>query len=113
MSLDWNAEGVKDHDKLNHKITEGLVWATMAVDIGRITETNTKEFYKRLKMWGVAIQSDMGIKYSDVVDHIGLYTNVSKTTDNQFRKKIAKVIYDNVNWEFIQESREEKECTTK
>jgi hypothetical protein len=51
MSLNWNIEKIHERlivDGKMDSVTEALIWATMAVDIGDITEKNWKEFYFRV-----------------------------------------------------------------
>jgi IS5 family transposase len=55
MSLSWNIEKIKDYETvcrdaeghIKHR-TEALIFATMSVGMGRITEDNAAEFYARL-----------------------------------------------------------------
>lgn len=61
MSLNWNVERVKDHDsvcwikrdqgKEMNPVTKALIYATMAVELGAITEKNKNEFFIRLDAW--------------------------------------------------------------
>lgn len=104
MSLNWNIEEVtnrmgKDFTfperngeaRLNGR-TECLIWATMFVDLGEISEKNAKTFYQRLLAWekinGTIASDDKPTTFQDVKDHIGLSTNVSNRTDTQFAKKL-------------------------
>ena len=64
MSLNWSVLKIEDYEELMLKgtdkdgeyehvnpVTDGIVWMTLIVDIGRITEENWKEFYLRVKMY--------------------------------------------------------------
>jgi hypothetical protein len=101
MSLNWSIEGIKDYKELlvkgvdkdgefehTNPVTDGLVWMTMIVDIGRITEENWKEFYLRVKMYE-ALKGryfyDYEVTPELIQRHIGLATNVttSKVTWNR------------------------------
>lgn len=83
-----------------HPLTESLVWRTMLVHMGEITEENAAEFYARSKMASrITEQKPMymdGKPYDftleDVKSHIGLTTNVMTLSRNEW---IVKVIdYD-------------------
>lgn len=99
MSLDWNATGVRDFDQLtdNEYVTrDALVWATMAIGIGVITEENAQEFYSRLslleKVTGASRFKDGEPLYftpDDVKRFIGLTTNVfPKWSKTKFKTHI-------------------------
>jgi hypothetical protein len=104
MSLNWDATKVRDFDKLtdNERNTrESLIWATMAIGMGEITEENAQEFYSRLslleKVSGASrwFYDDDGEHVSvyftpeDVKRFIGLTTNVfPKWTQAKFAKHI-------------------------
>src|SRR5581483_2508285 len=97
MSLTWNIEKVKDYDtvcwiegELN-PITNTLIWATMSVKLGEITEKNAAEFYARLaiteKITGPSVVKDGEPYYitpEDVEAHIGLYCNVINESRTKF-----------------------------
>jgi len=112
MALTWNLEAIEDHRdvcwvesdldeegnqlyRLN-PVTESLIWMTIPVKLGEITEKNAGEFYARLKMiermngpmmWHT---DDDGHKVDDyftaemVRSHIGLATNVGNETRQKF-----------------------------
>jgi hypothetical protein len=113
MSLDWNIEKVQGKDNLCwvlkddgdptedkdyriNPLTETLIFATMSVGIGKITEGNWAEFYARLKVLetidGPFLRNGDGsewlIEPADVENHIGLSTNATardKTRPQWFR----------------------------
>jgi hypothetical protein len=115
MSLDWHLSKIKDNDSLcwerdedgekdrmNH-VTEMLIWGTMAVGLGGITDKNVGEWAIRLEMLkrcgralGVKIDKETGKKGSfnpsieDVRQHIGLYCNVKNETRTRFRTRLIK-----------------------
>jgi len=74
--------------------TEQLIWLTMPVGIGRITEKNWEKFYTRAYAWQRVCNhdSDNIVKASDVYDHIGLRTNASSLTDSKFVKSLMRAI---------------------
>lgn len=99
MSLNWNISKCKDWKRLADKkgwpVTDKLVWATMAVGMGEITERNYEEFYRRLHI----IEQNNGtfflqhngqpryITLAEVKRRIGLYTNVGTITKAKFDAK--------------------------
>lgn len=127
MSLDWNLSKIENYkevcfstnengeDILNPR-TEALIWLTMAVDIGKITEENAIEFYARVSLWENMFTPMLSsfedhkkvyhkITPEDVKKHIGLSTNVSKISDAAWRKRM----FDN----FVREARSEFKRKTK
>ena len=75
-------------------VTSALVWITIAIDMGDITENNALEFYARVacseKMFGNYLTSDEGprpITLEDVKAHIGLHTNVSMQSWGSFVRR--------------------------
>ena len=78
--------------------TYNLIWATMAVDLGKITKENIKEWMVRLSMLSI-VDSECGT-WSTITEeiltlHIGLSTNVSSTTRAAFKKKLIGVVERN------------------
>lgn len=123
MALNWNIGEIKDVDLLHNTnvfldeppfpkgsdedkegddqwaITDKLIWMTMTLGIGRITEANAEKFAKRLHMYEaingpVLYKRDENgnkrpmIGYPEIHRRIGLYTNASPLTDAAFRKKL-------------------------
>ena len=112
MSLDWNLTKINNNievcweknedgtDKLN-PVTESLIWLTMGIGMGSITEENQSDFYCRVAMyeklfgtmlsyWKDSKKVSVPITPEDIHNHIGLTTNVSKDTDASFRKRIVE-----------------------
>lgn len=117
MALHWSVENVADHDnvcflkapaddpsrdikkgdQIWNPVTTSLVWATIAVDLGEITEKNAAEFYARLAF----VEKHDGpfltrggeprpITPQDVRAHIGLTANVSNKTRSQWMKRFLR-----------------------
>jgi len=91
-----------DYDKKEGTIstlTDSMVWMTMLVDMGQITEKNWEEFFLRTQIWE-RLNGSMMVKFvegeqvhiyitpQDVKNYIGLSTNVAYLSDAKFRKKI-------------------------
>ncbi len=112
MSLDWNLTKINNNlevcweknedgtDRLN-PVTESLIWLTMGIGMGSITEDNQSDFYCRVAMyeklfgtmlsyWKDSKKVSVPITPEDINNHIGLTTNVSKDTDAAFRKRIVE-----------------------
>lgn len=94
MALTWSIEKVADwetlaDDEWERLVTEALVFASMAVGIGRITKDNAADFYARLRMVELVEGSYLrreGERYlitvADVRRRVGMTTNVSTATSN-------------------------------
>ena len=109
MSLNWNLEAIKDHkqvcwigdddDAHMNPVTEVLIWGTMAVGLGSITDKNVDEFAARFrimeKVHGSFLVKGKGKPWlltdEDFIAHIGLVCNVS----NETRAKWAGRIFTN------------------
>lgn len=116
MSLNWDISKVKNWEELYDKgtwkndfefepdpkgkekrlqtRTDALIWVTMSVGMGQITEKNHEEFFKRvafLETIGSAYRMRGGkpVKYTleDIKRHIGLSTNVSTETQAKWLKR--------------------------
>lgn len=88
MSLNWDARKCTEAwDKLDPNHKESLIFATMPVGIGVITEENHLEWYGRYLQWNAACGwDDPYLSLSDVKAGIGLSTNVfPKVTDAKFK----------------------------
>ena len=112
MALTWDLGKIKNYEELcfstdedgNEKMTpqtEAMIWLTMAIGMGNITEKNAAQFYARVHfyetMFGSFLVSfdDNGKKYhpitpEDIVNHIGLHTNVSLESDASFKNRMFK-----------------------
>ena len=95
MSLDWNAEKVADLERKraeNPKMLDCLIWASLSIGLGEISEKNLKEWVYRLRRAAfeghpLIIRRD-GSPYEITEDliraWIGLRTNVSNITNAEF-----------------------------
>jgi len=116
MSLNWNVSNIEDFEAVCFRhfeedgqplrelkqSTEKLIFITMAVGLGRITESNYQEFYKRIALFErlrgcVRVKkSDRGgfvddpYTLEDIRQHIGLCVNVSDEKPDAWRKRILK-----------------------
>lgn len=112
MALTWDLGKIKNYEELcfstdedgNEKMTpqtEAMIWLTMSVGIGNITEKNAPQFYSRVRAYETLFGSflisfdENGKKYhpitpEDVVKHIGLRTNVTLESDASFKNRMFK-----------------------
>lgn len=74
----WDIKGnaVKGYEW--HPTTQNIVFGCMSTGIGELRKDNVAEWYARYTMWCRinGYGDDIGISYKDVVQHIGLHTNV-------------------------------------
>lgn len=117
MALTWNVEDFphKVHEDGTDaagvqlysldRVTEALVFSTMAIDMGEITEKNAQEFYERLYAWersrGALLRqrenegapwTDRYITPADVLEHVGMRTNVVTESTAKFYGKLRRVL---------------------
>ena len=95
MSLDWNGKDVPDFDRKaqeNPAMLNCLIWASLSIGMGEITEKNLKEWVYRLRRFAfeehpLIIRRD-GTPYEiteeTIRPWIGLWTNVSPITNAAF-----------------------------
>ena len=109
MSLDWDVTKVKDSDTVcfverdgeSHlsPVTHDLIWLTLGIGIGEITNKTAHEFYTRMRMhWSVYgyTKAERRVTWDDIVAHIGLRTNVfPKESNAKWMKKNIRYIERN------------------
>lgn len=100
MSLDWNISKVEDWKKKKRKqenraILDALIWSTLVIGVGNISEKNYKKFYARLTayehMHGAFIFKGNKPRYitlEDVKMWIGLWTNAGNYSATDFEKRL-------------------------
>ena len=114
MALNWDVSKIKDFEEvcfLYHEddgrrkvkgVTNALIWHTMLVGMGQITEKNYEKFFVRSQMavratrnYPVsAITEDGGYEHrgftlAEIRAHIGLSTNASTDTKAKFKKRVV------------------------
>jgi len=118
MSLNWQLSKIKDYEtvcwinegdqrKLS-PLTECIIWGTFALDIGKITEKNVNEwmwrmaFLKQLNKGNLVyerhsdgVSKGRSFTREELVQHIGLLTNVTTMTRAQFVHKWIKILRRN------------------
>ncbi len=134
MSLNWSLAKIKDKDTVCfipnrydpetekvgrglNPVTESLIWACVAIELGEITAKNAKEFHARLERWELVIGNYLRnrgpITLAEVEQHIGLHTNVSNRSRAAFEKKLALLAMDQALREGRHREEERKESAEK
>lgn len=147
MSLNWNVTKIKNHEKLcwvrdnsvpetewtdkkgwkMNPITDVLIWITIAVDMGEITEKNAKEFYWRLRFREMFLNyktlnatnkqgkvvRNFNPTLSDIRQHIGLCTNVSTKSRAQFLANMQRIMKEQLNEKLYEEKKALTKATVK
>lgn len=85
-------------------LTDALIWSTMGVGIGKITEDNYEEFYRRMcalaKIHGPMLRNaegPRGITLAEVRAHIGLTCNVSFQHDLEFQMGLGRRVNEDAS----------------
>jgi hypothetical protein len=106
MSLNWqigDTEAFKDGSWLNEDgtmtvITNAIIWSTLAVDIGTITDQNLVEFAARValveKISGPFVRNGDGTDHPLTIEelrkHVGLGTNVTTRSFAEWSRLLMK-----------------------
>ena len=107
MSLNWDLGGIenfksvcRNEDESLREETELLIFYTMNLGMGLITQNNVDKFILRFRMyevlygmakwWNVNGQRVNLISDTLIRKHIGLRTNASSISDAQFNKNMLK-----------------------
>lgn len=102
MALTWKLTSITDYEsvcwlpeyegstyKTLNPVTEYLIFSTMSVGMGEITEANWEEFYAReVLQWHV--YGGLKVTPEQVRQHIGLKTNASPITKAAFNASVIK-----------------------
>lgn len=124
MSLDFDVGKVTNHtvitscvfnanDPENRKVkwwhrTQSLVWLCLSVDMQGITESNWKEFYKRVNIYQKMVNESKPedeITPLEVFMHIGLATNVVTKPFGEWMAKVSKLLDEDNKNEYINAGR--------
>lgn len=126
MSLSFQLDSIKNYKEVCYDdtgslrpVTELLVFTTMHVGIGKITESNADEFYARMivahKLYDIGIVTEDEtelLKPKHVQDHIGLMTNVGIETRAQWTKRFLTDKRTGVVSEYARNYKLDREKTT-
>jgi hypothetical protein len=92
--------GITKGDRILSQVTQALIWATMSVDLGKISTANHEEFFSRLRLlemlegprlWRPDCDRGSAKNYitlAEVKAHIGLATNVTTRTQASWAKRL-------------------------
>jgi hypothetical protein len=89
-------------------LTEALIFATMTVDLGEITEANYEEFWWRLQLYAVTTDHHLLIRHAtdddgnettegydptleEIRQHVGMKVNVCDTTTAKYMTKLRQI----------------------
>ena len=102
MSLNWNAQAVKDYNKIDEEgmrgVMNALIWSTMIVGMGEISaDPSSKTYFKRFaarldfaqRLNGsflITKKGDTTLNEKMVERFVGLKTNVSYETPSAWLK---------------------------
>jgi hypothetical protein len=125
MSLNWDISKIEDFDDLwvkdgtdedgkdmfqLNKATDSLIWASIAVDLGSITEKNVDKWLERLAAISVIDNGAWdNLVDRDIIErHIGLKINVYPITDAKFWNKCKRHLKDKAQEKIARKERKEK-----
>jgi len=109
MALNFDVSNITDYQNITtsplskdswHPVTHYLVFSLMSIGINEIKAGNVDEVFRRVAMQqridGPALEYyippvEIYLTRQDIVNHIGLHTNVSNMTAAEFNKKTLKV----------------------
>ena len=116
MSLDYELGNIANYKEVCYTgepgqrkmsgVTHALIFVTMSVDIGHITEKNYLEFYTRAKfvaaLHGRTLYRDRTeseFTVEEIRAHIGLHTNVSDRTRAHFVKRHVDIYFRSADYD--------------
>jgi hypothetical protein len=118
MSLSYKLEGIKNFKQLCLRpdpedetqelitgVTQTMIWLSIPCGYGEITAKNAKVVFTRIHTYETTfgamrkqrvdgVSNDKFVTYQDVLNHIGLKTNVCNETETAFKKTIATRIME-------------------
>lgn len=104
MSLDWDVRELDadakarsfppDENGLMDDKLHSLIWLTIPVKIGHLTDDNAEEFYRRMVTWGrvSGFDYEKHITLENVKDAVGLRTNVIDESREVFLDGIKRYL---------------------
>lgn len=103
MSLNFKLDKIKNYETVTRKgdelnpVTNALIWSTMSVGLGSITEKNLQEWLVRLafsdKLFGTMLKKDgedRPFTRDELVAHIGLSCNVCDESRVKWTKRMTE-----------------------
>ena len=142
MSLDWQVDGIENYKEVcwiptgehdsdgepltrMNPVTEALIWGTISVGMGQITDKNVDEFAARFrvieKIHGAMLYKpnpegkgklDWYLSDEDFIAHIGLWCNVSYETRPAWASRIfvknMTSVTEEIRCQFVRDRKKEK-----
>jgi hypothetical protein len=108
MALNWDLRDIANHkevcwlgegeERRLNPITDALIWYTLALDIGDLSDANLDEFVFRMRTYDRLFRplligpdrEDRRLTYAEVKAHVGLRTNVSQVTRSKWMKRMVE-----------------------
>jgi len=104
LCWEYRENGEEGPGNYLHPVTNALIWSTIGVEMGTITEANYEEFYQRLRctdrLHGPMLRREgkpRPITLAEVKAHIGLKCNVSKASKTAFRNKLGRIMLEDAS----------------
>lgn len=88
----WNKD--EETKEAEWEVTQGMIFQTMSVGLGSITEKNEAIFYARQYIWNM-LNKFTPFTPEQVHSYVGLKTNVGDETDAAWRKRTM----ENATWD--------------
>lgn len=104
MALRWDISNCKDVEAIKTDeewpVTNALIWSTLVLQIGTITDKNIDEFCERMsicqKCFGALMVNPKGedrwITRKDIEKRIGLRTNVTTESKSKFNNEVIRAL---------------------
>ena len=91
-----------DENDMMYPDTQSIIFTTMAIGLGEITEKNWLEFYARMNILE-RLHGYTSIPLERVKEHIGLSTNVNNETRSQWIKRYFTYELNDTIWKVRRE----------
>lgn len=102
MALNYDFSEVKNHKSFTQyemDMLDRLIFMTMVIGINKVTSENKDEVYMRVHLVDLVCENGIKFKPQDVARNVGLKTNASLMTWNQFTKKLTNTYRSEaLNW---------------
>lgn len=101
LDKDDKFHGLKKGDKIMNPVTQSIIFGCIPVGIGDIeNENEAKEWWIRYELWCRVMKLENNITIQDVINHIGLSTNVfPRQSDAKWAKNIMETAIKDVKWQ--------------
>ena len=108
MALTWDLTNIEGYETACYDanglapVTYRLIWTTLQIGIGEITEENAAEFYARLRIAEGTLDTlaVIAIEPADIRRHVGLRTNVKTETRSKWVRRYVIGELDDIAREY-------------